>query len=125
MDWKDRNHSLIESFRNAFKGIKIPIQEERNLKIHLLMSFVVVIFGLYYHITSTEWLAILLCIGAVVSLELMNYAIERTVDLFCQDQFHPLAKKAKDTAAGAVLVAAIIAVIIGLIVFIPYIFKSY
>ncbi len=86
----------------------------------MIAAFVLVIAaGLIFHVSTMQWLAILLCSGGAFALELMNTAIEKTVDVATQ-QWHPLAKAAKDIAAGAVLVWSVFCAIIGLLIFVPY-----
>jgi diacylglycerol kinase (ATP) len=109
---------LYKSFGYAFQGIGRTIRDERNIKIHLAATVLVVIFGIALHITLTEWFVCLILFGLVISLELVNTAIEATVDLVTEEK-KPLAKKAKDAAAGAVLVSAIFAGIIGCMIFLP------
>lgn len=94
----------------------------RNIKVHYTALLVAVLGGLYFGISKLEFLAILLISAQVISLEMVNTAIERTVDLVTSD-YHVYAKIAKDVAAGAVLIASIIAVIIGGVIFLPYIFN--
>lgn len=101
----------------AFAGIR-AVCSEWNFRFHLFAMVVVVIAGFLTGISANEWTILLLGIAAVLSLEMTNSAIERVVDLVT-DEFHPLAKRAKDLAAGAVLIAAIFSVIIGLIIFLP------
>ena len=108
----------IQSFGYAFRGIKTVFLSEANMKIHIFISVLVVISGVVFTISITEWMFCLLCIAIVTGAEMMNTAIENVVDLASPEQ-HPLAGKAKDIAAGAVLLCAIISVIIGLIIFIP------
>lgn len=84
-----------------------------------MAAWVVVFMGWFFNITKTEWILSLFCIALVLSLEAINSAIEYLVDLASPD-FHPLAKKSKDIAAAAVLIAAIFALIIGLLIFLPY-----
>ena len=112
---------FLKSFVFAFKGIIHTIQQERNMKIHLVAALLVIILGLNIHLSAIEWMFIFFAIGGVLSLELVNTAIERTVDLVTKE-FHPLAKQAKDIAAGAVLIYALISIIIGCIIFLPKIF---
>lgn len=123
MDLKDKPQNrlarLIKSFSYAFQGLREAFFSERNLQIHLLFSIIVVICGFLFQITKVEWMILLLLIGGIFSFELMNTAIEKVVDL-ATSEFHPLAKKAKDIAAGAVLIYAIISVIVGIIIFSPY-----
>ncbi|MGN0241854.1 MAG: diacylglycerol kinase family protein [Candidatus Weimeria sp.] len=113
-----RHEPVIKSFGYAFAGIWECIRDERNIRIHLVMTALVVIGGIVLKISLQEWIVCLVLFGLVISLELVNTAVESTVDLVT-DEVRPLAKKAKDTAAGAVLVSAIIAAIIGLIIFVP------
>ena len=96
------------------------IKKERNIKIHLSFMCAVILCGFYFHITKIEWMICLILFALVLSLELVNTAIEAVVDLASPD-IHPLAKLSKDAAAGAVLISAIISAIIGLMIFIPYI----
>ncbi|MGY0009693.1 diacylglycerol kinase family protein [Bacillus anthracis] len=111
---------LIDSFGYAIVGIFFCLRHERNMKIHYLAAVIVLFCGFYFHITKVEWMILLIVIGIVMSLEMVNTAVEKTVDLATTD-IHPFAKVAKDVAAGAVLLFAIIAVIIGAIIFLPYV----
>ena len=115
---KDKKNRLLHSFRYAISGIKEAFKQERNLKIHLIIAIIVIIMGFVLSISFFEWSLIFLAIGGMLSLEMMNSSIERVVDLVTED-FHPLAKAAKDIAAGAVLIFAAISVVIGLIIFLP------
>ncbi len=108
----------IKSFGHAFRGIGVALASETHLKIHVGVLFLVVAFGIWLQISTTEWLICLICFGGVISAELFNTAIESVVNLV-SPEIHPLAGKAKDVAAGAVLVSAISAAIVGLIIFIP------
>ena len=109
---------LYKSFGYAFQGIFTCIRQERNMKIHCTVAVLVVIAGLILGISVTEWCICLGLFGMVMALELVNTAVEAVVDLVTEER-HPLAKIAKDTAAGAVLIAAIMAAIVGLIIFVP------
>ena len=88
------------------------------MKIHVTVTLLVVIAGLVLGLSVTEWCICLALFGLVMALELVNTAIEAVVDLVTSE-YRPLAKVAKDTAAGAVLIAAIMAVVSGLIIFVP------
>lgn len=117
---------VAESFRHAFDGIFTGLGE-RNMKIHCTVAVLVVVFGVLLRISVTEWCLCLILFGLIMGLELVNTAVEAVVDLVTED-YHPLAKKAKDTAAGAVLIAAIMAAAAGLIIFIPrllYVFHRF
>ena len=109
---------FYKSLGYAISGIIQCIQKERNIKIHLVFMFLVIICGFLFRLSITEWLVCILLFGLVISLELVNTAIEAVVDL-CTQEYHPLAKIAKDTAAGAVLISAIASVVIGLIILVP------
>lgn len=115
--------SQIKSFRNAFSGITQAWKTEGHLRFHFLATGVVILCGFLFHISLTEWLICLCCITLVIAAELINTAIESVVDL-CSPEMHPLAGKAKDVAAGAVLVTAIGAAIIGAIIFLPKIITA-
>lgn len=93
---------------------------ERNFKVHVLALIVVISAGFYFHITSNEWLIVLLISALVLALETINSAIEKLCDLYTKET-HPQLKLIKDMAAGAVLIAAIFAVVIALIIFKKYI----
>lgn len=111
-------HRFLKSFHYAITGVLHGFRFERNLQFHQLAAIVVCIAGAVTGLSTFEWIVILLLIGGMMALELINTAIERTVDLVTKD-IHPLAKQAKDVAAGAVLLFAITSAIIGLIIFIP------
>ena len=105
-----KKDSLYKSFGYAFEGIFTCIRKERNMKIHCTVAALVVIAGVILGLSVTEWCICLGLFGMVMSLELVNTAVEAVVDLVTSER-HPLAKIAKDTAAGAVLIAAIMAAI--------------
>ena len=105
----------LQSFRYAFRGIREVMGSEANMQIHIAITILVIVCGIAFSISLTEWMFCLLCIGLVVGAEMMNTAIENVVDLASPEQ-HPLAGKAKDIAAGAVLICAIISVFIGLLI---------
>jgi undecaprenol kinase len=124
MDSNDKRYQLLSlaSFTYAISGILLALRSEKNMRIHFICSIIVILVSFYFSITKTEWLFILLAIGGMFSLELVNTAIERSVDLVTAE-YHPLAKQAKDLAAGAVFVYAIVSVCIGIIIFFPYLLK--
>lgn len=114
----------LYGFGYAWKGIRCCIGKEQNLSFHLIAAIIVVIAGFILSITKIEWTIVILCIGVVIAVELFNTAIERLVDLVSPQQ-HPIAGKVKDIAAGAVLVCAVTAAIIGLIIFVPYLTRFF
>ncbi len=109
---------MKNTFLHAVNGLIHAVRQEINIKIHLLAATVVIMMGVYFGISSTEWLFIIGCCMWVLSLELLNTAIENICNLVSKD-FHPLIKVIKDVAAGAVLVSAIGSAVIGLIIFLP------
>lgn len=111
-----RPHSLVKSFSYAFQGIGTAIATERNLRIHLVVAALVLYFSTYYSLSKAEYCVLVLVMGLVVCCELVNTAIEITVDLEAP-AFNPLAKGAKDVAAGAVLVSSIVSVAVAGILF--------
>ena len=112
---------LIKSFKYAFEGIFTGIKKEQNMKIHIAIMIIVIIFGITLKISKIEWIICIALFGLVISMELINTAIEQTVNLVTKD-INPIAKYAKDVAAGAVLINAIMAAIIAGIIWIPKIF---
>lgn len=115
---KTGKNPLYKSFGYAFEGIFAGIRGERNMKIHCFVAVCVIVAGVLFHISVTEWCICLVLFGLILSLELVNTAIEAVVDLVTEDK-KPLAKLAKDTAAGAVLIAAVMAAMAGLLIFVP------
>lgn len=109
----------ILSFRWAFLGIADLLRHHHNAWIHLLAAVVVVGLGLVLGVSRLEWCILILCIAQVLALEAVNSAIEYLADRISTEQ-HPLLGKAKDIAAGAVLISAIGAAIIGVLIFVPY-----
>ncbi|WP_036696887.1 diacylglycerol kinase family protein [Paenibacillus taiwanensis] len=102
------------TFQVAIEGIWYTLRTQRNMQVHIAIMFAVTGLGFALELKRTDWLWIGLCITLVIMAELFNTAVETVVDLVMPD-LHPLAKIAKDTAAGAVLVAAVFAVIVGVI----------
>lgn len=115
---KEKKNPLYKSFGYAFEGIFAGIKKERNMKIHCLVMLCVVAAGFLVQISIVEWCICLILFGLILSLELVNTAIEAVVDLVTEER-KPLAKLAKDTAAGAVLIAALMAAGVGIIIFVP------
>jgi diacylglycerol kinase len=113
-----KRKNLRNSFKYAFNGIKLATKEETNMRIHIVIMVLVIIAGFCFRISIIEWLICLICFGLVIAAEMINTAIETVVDM-AMPKINEKAKIAKDVAAGAVLVMAIISAIIGLIIFIP------
>ena len=112
---------FLKGFVYAWQGIKASIQGQRNVKVQGAVAVLVVGAAFYFNITINEWGVILLAIALVIGLEMMNSAVESLVDLVSPD-YKPLAGRVKDIAAGAVLFVAILAAIIGVLIFSQYLF---
>ncbi|WP_321331202.1 diacylglycerol kinase family protein [uncultured Bacteroides sp.] len=110
---------ILKSFSYAGTGIVGFLRAEHNAWVHCLAIVVVTAAGFCFHIAKNEWIAVIFCFGLVLAAEAFNTAIERLTDLVSPQQ-SPIAGNVKDIAAGAVLICAIVAAIIGLIIFIPY-----
>lgn len=107
-----------KSFSYAFRGVYVFIATTRNAWIHLSAAVVVIAAGFYLQLAPVEWIAIIFSVGLVLVAEAINTAIEIDINL-TSPNFHPYARDTKDVAAGAVLIASIIAAIVGLIIFLP------
>lgn len=109
---------LIRSFGYAIKGIVHCMKKEQNFKLHIIASLAAITLAIFLHCSATEWMLVLLCIALVLSLEMINTAVEKICNMQ-QTTFHPQIKIIKDVAAGAVLLSAIAAAICGAIIFLP------
>ena len=109
---------VLRSFKYAFNGIALVFVSQTNAKIHTFVAIVVSILGFYFQVSKQEWLLLTICIAMVWSAEAFNTAIEHLVDLV-SPEYHPLAGKAKDTAAAGVLILAIGAFVVGVSIFLP------
>lgn len=114
---KQTKITFLEAFKFAFKGI-VFASHERNFRFDLVFGLITIILGFVCQISTTEWTIVVICIGLVLGGEAINSALEAIVDL-ASPEFHELAGKAKDCAAGGVLLFAIAAFIVGCIIFIP------
>ena len=115
---------FLLSFSYPMKGLKYAYRNEQNLAVDVGISLIVIIFGYIFKLSLSEWLVIIVMIGAVIALELMNTALEAVVDLVTEE-YHPLAKVAKDTSAAAVFVIAVVAAIVGIVIFLPKIISLF
>lgn len=112
-----RHHTI--SFKHALEGLIYTFKSQPNFRVHTVFALFAISSGLFFSITPSEWSVIVFVIGLVLICEMINTSIESVVDLLT-DQYHLSAKIAKDVSAGMVLVSALIAVITGLLVFIPH-----
>jgi diacylglycerol kinase len=116
--------NLLTSFRYAFTGLGYLLRTQRNARIHVSISLVIVALGLWLGLSTTQWAVIALTIGVVLMAESFNTVVEVMVDLVTEE-YHPLAKIAKDAAAGAVLLLAMVAVVIGLLILGPPLWRAF
>ncbi len=116
---KSQGHAKFrESAGHAMDGISYTVSHERNFRIEIIAACLVTAFSYFLKVSVIEWCILLLTISLVLVLEMVNTAIERTVDLVTKD-YYELAKNAKDVAAGAVLVASMFSVVLGILIFLP------
>lgn len=108
----------IRSFKYAAEGIFTFLRNERNGKVQFAAAVIAILLGVWLNITAPEWTAIVLCIAVVLSLEMINTALEKLSN-YIQPELHPAIKTIKDISAGAVLLSAVASLIIGIIIFLP------
>ena len=109
----------ILSFKYAFRGIKTLFRETPDAEIQFVTAIATLLLGLYFHISTAEWLILILVIGGVLSMETMNSALENLSDYASKKEIHPTIRKVKDLSAAAVLIMAIAALAIGILIFLP------
>lgn len=107
---------LVDSFNHAINGVIDTARSEKNMRIHIIAAIIVLIACCFFNITKTEFLILVVTICVVIAAELLNTAIETVIDM-TTNYYHPLAKKAKNAAAGGVFVTAVGAIIVGYIIF--------
>lgn len=117
-----RANTLWRSFYYAFAGIGYCLRTQRNFRIHTLATVVVAVLGALLGLSGVEWAVLALTVTMVLAAEMVNTVVEAAVDL-ASPGLHPLAKVAKDVAAGAVLVTAMGAVVVGVCVFVPHLLR--
>jgi diacylglycerol kinase len=115
---KNKKARLLRSFRYALSGLVDAWKTERNMKIHTLGTLTAVVAAIVLGLEKWEWLFMFSAIFLVLTMEMLNTSLERVVDLFTLE-FHPMARLAKNAAAGAALLAAIYALVVGILIFIP------
>ena len=114
--------AFLKSFVYAAEGIAHGFRTQRNMRVELLIALIVVAAGIFFRITPVEWAVVFVCIGLVLAAELINTVTELAVDLLTQE-YHPMAKLAKDAGAGAVLVTALASVAVGVAIFGPRLWR--
>ena len=115
---KLHNKNFIDAWYNAINGVIYATTTQANIKKQLVIAVLVMVLSLFFDLTTAEFLCLVFSVMLVIIVEMVNTAIERTVDLVTKD-YYELAKNAKDVAAGAVLIASMFSFVIGLIIFFP------
>lgn len=116
-----RQHTI--SIKHALDGVIYTFRTQPNFQVHSAFAILAIIAGIYLQVSAAESAVILFIIGLVLIAEMINTSIESVVDL-ATDQFHEKAKIAKDVSAGMVLVTAIVAVLVGLVIFLPHLLTT-
>lgn len=106
----------LKSFKYAFNGLRILLKEEHNSRIHIAVALIVSILGFIFKISPVEWVSLVITIGLVIVMEIVNSAIENLCD-FVSPEKNYIIKKVKDLSAAAVLLSAIVAIVVGVIIF--------
>jgi len=114
----NKQQSFFKAFTYAWKGMQQFFLHDRNGRIHLGAALAAVMAGFALRVSGIEWLILLLCIAAVIAMEMINAAIEKLCDMVHKD-FHPTVKTIKDISAGAVLWVSVISAVIGAVIFLP------
>jgi diacylglycerol kinase len=117
----NRINQFAKSLTCAMRGLGHILRNEKNFQNELAISFVVILAMVYFQVTRTETVALVIVIAGVLIMELLNTVVERVVDIL-KPRIHPYARLIKDLMAAIVLISAIFSVVIGLIIFLPYIF---
>ena len=115
-EWQ--RQSIPRAFRNAWAGLCAAVRTQRNMRIHLAAAAAAAAAGFFFRLNEIEWTALAISCALVLAFEAMNTALESVVDL-ASPQYNPLARRAKDCAAGAVLIASLASLVVGGILFIP------
>ena len=129
MDLKDnnkkvaKNKNFFESFKHAFTGIRTVIEEERNMNSRVSFVGLAILISLYLNVSPIEWVFIIFSIMLVFIVEIINTSFENLVDLVTNCEYHDIAKKVKDMAAGAVLLSAILALVVACFILLPKIWQ--
>lgn len=116
---KYKSQGFRNTFKNARKGMRLAIKSERNIRVHLISAICVLMFGVLLDLTLTQLCVLLLTIAMVISMEMINSAIEFSLDAVFHNRYSKLVGMAKDISAGAVMFVTVIAVMIGCLLFIP------
>ncbi|MCI1274042.1 MAG: diacylglycerol kinase family protein [Clostridiaceae bacterium] len=113
------------AFKNARKGMRLALKSERNIRIHVLSGVLVFAFGISLNLSIAKLCILLLTIAMVISSEMLNTAIEFSLDSIFHNRYSTLVGMAKDVSAGAVMLVSVVAVCVGLLIFVPAIFSYF
>lgn len=122
---KYKSQGFYKTFKNARKGMRLTIKSERNIRVHFFCALLVLTTAFYFRFSAVKICILLLTIGSVISAEMMNSAIEFALDSVYHNKYSKMVGMAKDIAAGAVMVVTIIAIIIGVLLFVPPFYKMF
>ena len=120
---KFKSQGFRKTFKNARKGLRLAIKSERNIRIHFLIGTLALVSALALHLSAVEICIVMIAIGLVVGFEMLNSSIEFALDAVFHNRFSTLVGMAKDISAGAVMFATFVAIIVGLIIFVPPIYR--
>lgn len=122
---KFKKQGFRKTFRNARKGLRIVLKSERNVRIHFFVAAMVMLAGVYLHLQPVQLCILLLAIALVVGFEMINSAIEFSLDAVFHNKYSVMVGMAKDISAGAVMFATFVALAVGAIIFIPALFRAF
>ena len=120
---KFKSQGFRKTFKNARKGLRLAIKSERNIRVHFLMGTLALVCAFALHLSSAEICIVMISIGLVVGFEMLNSSIEFALDAVFHNRYSTLVGMAKDISAGAVMFATFVAIIVGIIIFVPPIYK--
>lgn len=118
MELKNKKRTWLDSVKNCLDGISYTIKNENNFLREIIIGLIIVILSFIFKLNIYEWVLVVLLIGLVLTFELINTALEKTVDLYTKE-YNEIGKVIKDAAGGAVLIISIISAILGIIIFLP------
>ncbi len=116
--------NFFKRFSYAFQGLIFLISKDKNIRFHLVLLLILILFSWYFHISTLEWISVLLCSALVICFEALNTILERICDKI-EPNIHPEIKIIKDASAGVVLIASIFSLVIAGIIFIPKIYTFF
>lgn len=120
---KYKSQGFINTFRNARKGMRLSIKSEQNIRVHILCGALALALGFALHFSCVKFCILLLTIVMVISSEMLNSAIEFALDSIYHNRYSKMVGMAKDIAAGAVMIVTVVALMVGVLLFVPPIYK--